>query len=180
MGGKWLGLLKEVAPAVARAAVLVHPDTAAHYEFLHAAEAAATPLGIQASAISARNGDETKSGILDFAKAPNGGLVVLPHPVNIDNRVLLVELTARLGLPAIYPFNYFATGGGLISYGFDQFDQWRGAAGYVDRILRGAKPADLPVQAPTKYELVINLKTAKSLGLSFSPSLLATAHDVVE
>ena len=98
---------------------------------------------------------------LKFADTPDGGLIVLPHPVNINNRALLTELTARLRLPAIYPFNYFATGGGLVSYGFDQIAQWRGAATYVDRILRGAKPADLPVQAPTKYELVINLKTAK-------------------
>jgi putative ABC transport system substrate-binding protein len=93
---------------------------------------------------------------------------------------LLIELTARLRLPAIYPYNFFATSGGLISYGFDQIGQWRGAAGYVDRILRGAKPADLPVQAPTKYELVINLKTAKGLGLTISPSLLATADQVIE
>ena len=110
----------------------------------------------------------------------DGGLIVLPHPVNINNRALLTELAARLRLPAIYPFNYFTTSGGLASYGFDQVEQWRGAAGYVDRILRGAKPADLPVQAPTKYELVINLKTARALGLTVSPSLLATADKVIE
>jgi putative ABC transport system substrate-binding protein len=180
IGGKWLGLLKEVAPAVVRVAVIVFPDTPVHFEFLHAVEAVAPSLGVQVSVISVRDGNETERGIARFAGAPNGGLIVLPHPVNINNRTLLVELTARLGLPAIYPFNYFATSGGLISYGFDQIEQWRGAAGYVDRILRGAKPADLPVQAPTKYELVINLKAAKGLGLTISPSLLATAVEVIE
>jgi putative ABC transport system substrate-binding protein len=179
-GGKWLGLLKEVAPAVMRAAVIVHPDTAAHLEFLRAAETVAPSLGIQVTALSARDSHETERGIASFADAPDGGLIVLPHPGNIDSRALLVELTARLRLPAIYPFRYFATSGGLVSYGFDQIEQWRGAAGYVDRILRGTKPADLPVQAPTKYDLVINLKTAKGLGLTISPSLLATASEVIE
>jgi ABC-type uncharacterized transport system substrate-binding protein len=180
MGGKWLGLLKEVAPSVMRAAVIVHPDTAAHLEFLRAAEAVAPSLGVQVSAISVRDGDESERRIAKFADTADGGLIVLPHPGNINNRDLLIELTARLRLPAIYPFRYFATGGGLISYGFDQLDHWRGAAGYVDRILRGAKPADLPVQAPTKYDLVINLKTAKALGLTIPPSLLATAYEVIE
>ena len=132
------------------------------------------------SAISVGDGDETERGIAGFANTPDGGLIVLPHPGNINNRASLIELTTRLGLPAIYPFRYFATSGGLISYGFDQIEHWRGAAGYVDRILRGAKPADLPVQAPTKYELVINLKTAGVLGLTISPSLLATAYEVIE
>jgi putative ABC transport system substrate-binding protein len=180
MGGKWLGLLKEAAPAVARAAVIVFPDTAVHFEFLHAAETVAPSLGVQVSAIKVRDSNETERGIVEFANTANGGLIVLPHPANINNRGLLIELTARLGLPAIYPFNYFATSGGLISYGFDQLEQWRGAAGYIDRILRGAKPADLPVQAPTNFELVINLKTAKALGLAISPSLLATAYQVIE
>jgi putative ABC transport system substrate-binding protein len=180
MGGKWLGLLKEAAPAVTRAAVLVHPDTAAHFEFLQAAEAVAPSLGVRVSAISVRNGDETERGIVGFANSPDCGLIVLPHPVNINNRVLLIELTARLHVPAIYPFRYFATSGGLLAYGFNQVDLWRGAAGYVDRILHGAKAADLPVQAPTKYELVINLKTAKALGLKVPSSLLATADDAIE
>jgi putative ABC transport system substrate-binding protein len=163
MGGKWLGLLKEVAPTVMRAAVLVFSDTPVHLEFLRAAEAVAPSLGVQVSAISVRDSHEVERDILRFADSPNGGLVVLPH-----------------GVPAIYPFNYFATSGGLISYGFDQIEQWRGAAGYVDRILRGTKPADLPVQAPTKYELVVNLKAARALGLTISPSLLATAVQVIE
>jgi putative tryptophan/tyrosine transport system substrate-binding protein len=180
MGGKWLGLLKEIAPGVVQAAVIVFPDTAAHFEFLRAAEKVGSSLGVQVSAISVRNADETGRGIAEFANAGGGGLIVLPHPVNINNRALLTELTARLRLPAIYPFNYFAASGGLASYGFDQIEQWRGAAAYVDRILRGAKPADLPVQAPTRYDLVINLRAAKALGLSISPSLLATASEVIE
>ena len=174
MGGKWLGLLKEVAPTLTRAAVTVYPDTAAHSEFMRAIEAVAPSLGIAVSAIAVREGDDLARGIAGFAGTPNGGLIVLPHPRNIDSRALLSELAARHRLPAIYPFRYFAASGGLMSYGFDQVEQWRGAAGYVDRILRGAKPADLPVQAPTKYDLVINLKTAKALGLAISPSLLAT------
>ena len=180
IGGKWLGLLKEVAPAIVRVAVIAYPDTAAHSEFLRAAEAVAPSLGIQVSAIKAHNADETGRGIAEFANAGGDGLIVLPHPANINSRALLVELAARLHLPAIYPFNYFAKDGGLVSYGFDQIEQWRGAAGYVDRILGGTKPGDLPVQAPTKYELIVNLKAARELGLTISPSLLATAYEVIE
>ena len=180
ISGKWLGLLKEVAPTVTRAAVILHPDTAVHFEFLRAAEAVAPSLGVQVSAISVRDGADTERGITEFAGSPDGGLIVLPHPGNINNRTLLVELAARLRLPAVYSFNYFTTSGGLLSYGFDQIEQWRGAAAYVDRILRGAKPADLPVQAPTKYDLVINLKTARALGLTISPSLLAAAQETIE
>jgi putative ABC transport system substrate-binding protein len=180
VAGKWLGLLKEVAPALARAAVTVYPDTAAHSQFLGAAQAVAPSLGLEVSVISIRQGDDLERGIVEFAAMPNGGLIFLPHPRSIDRRVVLAELVARLGLPAIYPFRYFATDGGLMSYGFDQLEQWRGAAGYVDRILRGAKAGDLPVQAPTKYDLVVNLKTATALGLTISPSLLATAVEVIE
>ena len=160
--------------------MLVHPDTAAHFEFLHAAEAVAASLGIPVSAISARDGDEAVRGIAKFADAPDGGLIVPPHPSNVGNHDLLIESTARLRLPAIYPFRSFVTSGGLISYGFDQLEHWRGAAGYIDRMLRGARPADLPVQAPTKYELVVNLKTAAALGLTLLPSLLARADEVIE
>ena len=180
MGGKWLGLLREVAPALARAAVLVYPDTAAHFEFLRTAEAVAPSLGVQVSAISSRDSDETAREIAKFADAPDSGLIVLPHPGNVSSRDLLIELTARLRLPAIYPFRYFATSGGLISYGFDQLEHWRGAGGYIDRMLRGARAADLPVQAPTKFELVINLTTAKAVGLTIPPVLLARADEVIE
>ena len=180
LGGKWLGLLRQVAPNVKRVAVIVRPDTAAHFEFLRAAEALAPSLGVAVSTIAVRDDDETERGVVKFAEAPDGGLIVLPHPGNIRNRALFIELTARLRLPAIYPFRYFASGGGLVAYGFDQLEHWRGAAQYVNRILRGARPADLPVQAPTKYELAINLKTARDLGLTISPSLLATADEVIE
>jgi putative tryptophan/tyrosine transport system substrate-binding protein len=180
MGGKWLGLLKEVAPGLARVAVIVYPDTRVHFEFLRAAEAVAPSLGVEVSAINFGSRDDIARRIAEFAGTPNGGLIVLPHPGNIDMRALLNELTARLHLPAIYPFRYFAISGGLMSYGFDQTEQWRGAAGYVDRILHGAKPAELPVQAPTKYDLVINLKSAHALGLTISPSLLASAAEVIE
>jgi putative ABC transport system substrate-binding protein len=180
MGGKWLGLLKEVAPGVARAAVMVYPDTGVHAEFLRAVKAVAPSLGVEVSAINVGNRDDIARDIAEFAGKPNGGLIVLPHPGNIDMRALLIELAARLHLPAIYPFRYFATSGGLMSYGFDQTEQWRGAAGYVDRILRGAKPAELPVQAPTRYDLVINLKTAHASGLAIPSSLLASAAEVIE
>ncbi len=180
VSGKWLELLKEVAPALARVAVTVYADTEVHSQFLSSARAVAPSLGLQLSVISIREGDDLERGIAEFAAMPNGGLTFLPHPGSIDRRAALIELAARLRLPAIYPFRYFAANGGLMSYGFDQVEQWRGAAGYVDRILRGAKPGSLPVQAPTKYDLVINLKTARALGLTISPSLLATAVDVIE
>ncbi len=180
VGGKWLGLLKEVAPAITRAGVIMHLDTAVQSEFLRAIETVAPSLGLEVSAISVRESDDIVRGIAGFAAAPNGGLIFLPHPRIIDRRVPLIEQAARLHLPAIYPFRYLAIDGGLMSYGFDQVEQWRGAATYVDRILRGAKPGDLPVQAPTRYDLVLNLKTAKALGLAISPSLLATAVEVIE
>lgn len=178
--GKWLGLLKEVAPSITRVAVTLYVDTAAHSQFLGAAQAVAPSLGLEVSAINVREGDELERGIADFGKTANGGLTFLPHPRSIDRRTELTELAARLRLPAIYPFRYFAAAGGLMSYGFDQVEQWRSAAGYVDRILRGVKPGDLPVQAPTRYDLVVNLKTAKALGLTIPPSLLATAVEVIE
>ena len=181
VGGKWLGLLKEAVPSLARAAVTVYPDTSVHSEFMRAVEAVAPSLGIEASAIAVREADDLERGITEFAAAaPNGGLIFLPHPRTIDHRVALAAQAVRLRLPAIYPFRYFAADGGLMSYGFDQVEQWRGAAGYVDRILRGAKPGDLPVQAPTKYDLVLNLKTARALGLAIPPPLLATAVEVIE
>ena len=180
VAGKWLGLLKEVAPTITRVGVTVYPDTPVHYQYLRELETIAPSLGVQVSAINIRVNDDLDRGIATFAAAPNGGMIVLPHPRNIDRRATLSELAARHRLPAIYPFRYFAVDGGLMSYGFDQVEQWRGAATYVDRILRGAKPADLPVQAPTRYDLVLNLKTAKALGLSIAPSLLATAVEVIE
>jgi len=180
VAGKWLGLLKEVVPALSQAAVTVYRDTAAHSQFLGAAQAVAPSLGVRISIISVEGRDDLERGIAEFAGTPNGGVIFLPHPRSIDHRAALADEAIRLRLPAIYPFRYFAVDGGLMSYGFDQVEQWRGAASYVDRILRGARPGDLPVQAPTKYDLVINLKTAMALGLTISPSLLATAVEVIE
>jgi putative ABC transport system substrate-binding protein len=180
VAGKWLGLLKEGVPALGQVAVTVYRDTAAHSQFLSAAQAVAPSLGVRVSVISVEGRDDLERGIVEFAGTPNGGVIFLPHPRSIDHRAALAEEAIRLRLPAIYPFRYFAVDGGLMSYGFDQVEQWRGAASYVDRILRGARPGDLPVQAPTKYDLVVNLKTAKALGLTISPSLLATAVEVIE
>jgi putative ABC transport system substrate-binding protein len=180
VAGKWLGLLREVAPALEQVAVTVYRDTAAHSQFLGAVQAVAPSLGVRVSVISVDGRDDLERAITEFAGSPNGGLIFLPHPRTIAHRVALAEQTVRLRLPAIYPFRYFAVDGGLMSYGFDQVEQWRGAANYVDRILRGARPGDLPVQAPTKYDLVINLKTARALDLTISPSLLAAAVDVIE
>jgi putative ABC transport system substrate-binding protein len=132
------------------------------------------------TATVARSGADIEGTLTAFAREPNGGLIVVPSPINLTNRELIIASAARLGLPAIYPYRYFTKSGGLASYGFDQIEQTRGAASYVDRILKGEKPADLPVQAPTKYELIINLKTAKTLGLTVPPSVLASADEVIE
>jgi putative tryptophan/tyrosine transport system substrate-binding protein len=180
MGGKWLGVLKEAVPDITRAAVLLGSDAPANVAFLHAAEAVAPSLGIQITAFDMRAGVDIERAIATFAGQPDGGLVVLPHPNASANRASIIILTARHRLPAIYPFRYFAVEGGLMSYGIDQIDQWRGAATYVDRILRGEKPGELPVQAPTKFELVINLKTAKAIGLHIPPAFPLRADEVIE
>jgi putative ABC transport system substrate-binding protein len=180
MGGKWLGLLKEAAPNLSRAAVLFGSDVPANIAFLRAAEAVAPLLGITATAIDVHDGGEIEHAIATFASQPDGGLIVIPHPYMSANHASIVVLAARHRLPAIYPNRYFAAEGGLLSYGLDQIDQWRGAATYVDRILRGEKPGDLPVQAPTKFELVINIKTAKALGFNIPPGLPLRADEVIE
>jgi len=177
MGGKWLGVLKEIAPSVKRVGVLF-TDAAFHALFLRAAENAAASLNISVVVVDIQQGLE--STIAKYADEPNSGLIVLPHPQTIANRGVINSLAVRYRLPTIYPYRYFAADGGLIAYGPDQIDQWRGAARYVDRILKGEKPADLPVQAPTKYELAINLKTAKALGLTVPPQLLSRADEVIE
>ena len=145
-----------------------------------AIQAVAPSLGVEVSPINVRDADEIERAVAAFAAGPNGGLIVLGSPPTAVHRDLIVALAARHQLPAVYTFRYFVAGGGLISYGPDPIDQYRRAAGYVDRILKGEKPADLPVQAPTKYELVINLKTANALGLDVPPSLLARADEVIE
>jgi putative tryptophan/tyrosine transport system substrate-binding protein len=179
MGGKWLGMLKEGAPNLSRAAVVFGSDSAANVAFLHVAEGVAPSLGVKLTAIDVHDG-EIERTVAAFASQPDGGLVVVPHPYTIANRASIIILAARHRLPTIYPYRYFAIEGGLMSYGPDQIDQWRGAATYVDRILRGEKPSELPVQAPTKYELVINLKTAKALGLNIPPALPLRADEVIE
>ena len=178
MGGKWLGVLKEIAPNVKRVGALFGTDASPHASFLRAAEKVAPSLGITVVVVDIQN--ELESAIAAYADQPDSGLIVFPHPKTIANRRLISSLAARYGTPTIYPYRYFVADGGLIAYGPDQIDQWRGAATYVDRILKGEKPAGLPVQTPTKYELAINLKTAKALGLTVPSSLIARADEVIE
>ena len=180
IGGKWLETLKEIAPDTKRVAVIVDPDNATGSGYLGAIEAVATVSGLQVTPTAARDTATIEREIEAFARQPNGGVIVLPDLITIANRELFVTAAARLHLPAVYPLRLFAASGGLISYGVDQINQSREAASYVDRILKGEKPADLPVQAPTKFELVINLKTAKALGLTVPATLLARADEVIE
>jgi putative tryptophan/tyrosine transport system substrate-binding protein len=180
IAGKWLELLKEIAPGVTRAAVLRESALAAGPGQLGAIQALAQSLGIELRPIDVRDAGEIERVIAAFARDSNGGLIVTGSPAAAVHRGLIVALAARHRLPAVYNSRFYATGGGLISYGPDFVDQFRHAAGYVDRILKGEKPADLPVQAPTRYELVINLKTAKALGLEIPSSVLARADEVIE
>jgi ABC-type uncharacterized transport system substrate-binding protein len=178
--GKWLELLKEIAPHVKQVAVVRDPTIAAGIGQLAAIQSVAPGLGVELSPLGARDAGEIERGVTTFARGPNRGLIVTAGPAAATSRDLLVELAARHGLPTIYPFRFYMIGGGLISYGNDPIDSFRRVAGYVDRILRGEKPADMPVQAPTKYELVINLKTARALGLTVPNTLLARADEVIE
>jgi putative tryptophan/tyrosine transport system substrate-binding protein len=180
MGGKWLELLKEIAPGVVRIAALMHPETPVHVAFWRAAESAAPSLGVQVTAAQVHDRDEVERAITTFARQSGDGLIVFPHAITATSRNSIVELAAKHRLPAIYPLRFFPTAGGLLSYGIDQVEQWRPAARYVDRILRGEKPADLPVQTPSKFELVINLKTAKALGLDVPLHLQQLADEVIE
>jgi ABC-type uncharacterized transport system substrate-binding protein len=180
MGAKWLELLKEIAPRVTRAAVLRDPASPQGLGQLGAIQTVAASAGVDVGPINVRDADEIERDITAFVRGSNGGLIVLGSGFAIDYRKLIIELAARNKLPAIYPFRIFVRDGGLMSYGHDTIDPHRRAAAYVDRILKGEKPADMPVQAPTKFELVINLKTAKALGLTVPPSVLATADEVIE
>src|SRR5262245_22658113 len=180
IGGKWLQVLKEIAPGVRRVAFVHSPDISAHLAFMRTAEAVSASLGLTVIPAGLRSAAEIERALRAFAKGPNGGLIVAPSPFNTVNQNLIIALASELGLPAIYPFRYFAENGGLASYGFNTVEQHRGAASYVDRILKGEKPGDLPVQAPTKYDLVINLKTAKALGLNISLQLEQRADGVIE
>jgi ABC-type uncharacterized transport system substrate-binding protein len=180
MVGKWLELLKEAAPHVERIGFMMHPETPALMRYFKSAEALAPALKVKLVMLGVHDADQIDRGLTSFAAERNGGFVVGPHAVTLTNRDLIVALAARLRLPALYPLAFYAKAGGLISYGFDPIDQFQQGAGYVDRILRGAKPADLPVQYPTKLQLAINLKTAKTLGLELPPTLLARADEVIE
>jgi putative tryptophan/tyrosine transport system substrate-binding protein len=181
LSGKWLELFKEFAPNLTRIAILRDPAIATGIGQYAAIQAIASPsFGVELSPIDVRDGSEIERDIAAFAREANGGLIVTASSGAVARRELIIMLAARHRLPAVYPFRYFVTSGGLISYGPDPTDQFRRAAGYVDRILKGEKAADLPVQSPTKYELAINLKTAKALGLTMPPSLLARADQVIE
>jgi putative tryptophan/tyrosine transport system substrate-binding protein len=177
---KWLELLKEIAPRVTRVAVLRESAIAAGPGQFGVIQAAAPSLGVEVRPVDVRNASEIERALTVFAQGSNGGLIVTGSPGALLHRTLIAALAAQLRLPAVYPFRYHVLSGGLISYGPDTIDVYRLAAGYVDRILKGEKPTDLPVQAPTKNELVINLKTAKALGLTVPPSLLARADEVIE
>jgi ABC-type uncharacterized transport system substrate-binding protein len=173
-------VLQQIAPGVKRVAVLRDPTIASGIGQLGAIQSAAPSLGMEVSPVNVRDVGEIERAIAAFARSSNGGAVVTPSPEASRHRDVIITLTARHRLPAVYAYRSFVIDGGLISYGPDMVDQYRRAAGYVDRILKGEKPADLPVQAPTKYELVINLKTAKALGLDVPPTLLARADEVIE
>ena len=178
--GKWLAMLKEIAPRLTRAALMGNPKTTPFDYFQHAAKVTAPSLGIEPVPTLVENATDIERAIASFASAPNGGLVVIPDVAAVVHRDLIIELAARHRLPAVYYSRYWVAAGGLMSYGNDFVDVFRQAAPYVDRILRGDKPADLPVQAATKFETIINLKTAKGLGLTVPPGLLVAADEVLE
>jgi putative tryptophan/tyrosine transport system substrate-binding protein len=180
IGAKWLELLKEIAPSVTQAAVIRDPAITAGIGMWGAIQSVSPAVAIEVSPINVGDAGEIERALTDFARSPNGGLIVTGSALTVFHRDLIIALAARYRLPAVYYDSYFVTAGGLISYGTDNIEQYRLAASYVDRILKGEKPADMPVQAPTKYELVINLKTAKALGLTVPPSLLARADEVIE
>ena len=180
LSGKWLELLKQVAPDVTRAAVLRDPDVGSGTTQFAVIQAMAPLLKVEVNQLNVRDPSEITRAVEAFARSPNGGLIVTASGLAVRHRELIITMAARHKLPAVYFDRPFVAAGGLISYGPDQIDQYRQAAGYVDRILRGEKPADLPVQAPTRYELVINLKTAKAIGLEVPPTVLARADEVIE
>ena len=180
MAGKWVELLREIAPHVAKSALLFNPETAPYAEYYLNPFKAAASLAVEAIAAPVRDASELETVIAAQARLPNSGLVVMPDTFTSAHRTQITALATRYRLPAIYPFRFFAELGGLLSYGNDRRDVFRRAASYADRILKGAKPSELPVQAPVKFELVVNLKTAKALGLDVPPTLLARADEVIE
>jgi putative tryptophan/tyrosine transport system substrate-binding protein len=180
LGQKWMGILKEIAPAVRRVAFVHVPEIAANVAFMRAGEASGAALGISVSGAGVRNEADLERVLTNFAQEPDGGLIVTPSPLTATRREVIVDLAARCRLPAVYPFRFYAESGGLISYGTDQTELVREAASYVDRILRGASAGDLPVQLPTKYQLVINMRTARALGLNIPNSMQLLADEAIE
>ena len=181
MGAKWLEILKEIAPSTVRVSLMLNPDTGAYYvDYLQSVETVALSHSVQATLAPIHNSNEIQSAIASLGRVSGGGLIVLPSAPITAKIQLVIELAAHYRVPAIYPFGSHAKEGGLVAYGVELNDLFRQAAAYADRILKGEKPADLPVQAPTKYELIVNLKTAKSLDLTVPASLLARADEVIE
>ena len=180
IGGKWLELLKQIAPGVARVAVLRDPVITAGMGYLAAIHALAPSFGVEVSPVDVRVKSDMERAIAAFARTPNGGLIITPDPAAIAHREVIIALASQYRLPAIYPFRYFAAEGGLISYGPNAIEQFRRAASYADRILKGEKPGNLPVQAPTKFELAISLKTAKALDVAVPQMLVSRADELIE
>jgi ABC-type uncharacterized transport system substrate-binding protein len=180
LSAKWLELLKQIAPNVTRAAVLRDPDLPSGIGQFAVIQSVARAVGVEVRPVSLRDPAETERTVAAFAGSPNSGLIVTSSALTVRHRELIIALAARHKLPAVYYRRYFVATGGLISYGYGLDDQFRRAAGDVDRVLKGERPADLPVQAPTKYELIINLKTARALGIEVPPTLLGRADEVIE
>jgi len=181
LGAKWLEILKEIAPGMARATIIFNPQTAPYYPlYLKSIAQAAPSFSVEPVAVQIHDDADIEQAITKVAQEKNGGLVILPDSFNIVHRKTIIDLVAHYRLPAVYYFRYFATDGGLIAYGPDEIDLFRRSAGYVDRILRGATPAALPVQQPSRFELVINLQTARALGIKIPQSLLLTADEVIQ
>jgi putative tryptophan/tyrosine transport system substrate-binding protein len=180
LGGKWLEILKEIAPQLARVALVFNPDTVPYAGFVQTAEAAASSLAVHAVPAPVSSPSEIEVVIKAFAQKPRGGLILFPDVSTVAHRKRIIELAAEYRLPAVYGLLFFATDGGLVAYEPDSVEPYRRAATYVDRILKGANPGELPVQAPTKYELIINIKTARELGLTVPPRMLAQADEVIE
>jgi putative ABC transport system substrate-binding protein len=180
LGGKWFELLSEIAPGLKRAAIIFNPDLPGRSPYMPSLETAARSLKVVPITAPVRSDVEIETAITSLGREPGGGLVVMPDAFTGPHRAPIILAAARNNVPAVYPLSYFARDGGLLSYGVDVVDTWRRAATYVDRILRGEKPGDLPVQFPTKFEMVVNLKTAKALGLAVPPSIMLRADEVIE
>jgi putative tryptophan/tyrosine transport system substrate-binding protein len=180
IAGKWLATIKEIVPAIERVAVVHSPDDPGSAGYLREGESLARVLGVELVPVAGRTIAEVELALGEFARRPNGGLIALPNAFTAAYREQIVAVAALLHLPAVYPLRYYATSGGLVSYGFDNIELYKRAASYVDRILKGAKPSELPIQQPIKFELVVNLRTAKSLGLTIPESFLVRADEVIE